>query len=654
MPLEQLLGNHSDAEPPKFKKLKDNQRPIDLLEPGSDHHKYVLNYLLEQIKASEDKMSKFYPRWQVAERKMQAYLSLPDYEQMLKDMNNSSKPPAPAIILLPYNYAAISTTVTYGMKVFCGRKPFFPLGANSRQAADNVRYMEAMMQYQLDYSKAIMRIFQVLLDGELYGLAPVRCTWKTVEGRRRITRPPNETERLQFANNPQSMPNQVRDYEDRIIYAGNDMMNIDPFMFFPDPNVPMNEVSEKGEYVYWREFVGKHILMKAQNQGQLQWVDSVEPGTGSHDSKWSNLSHRSFLSNGDAHAGERIRNAGQAQKNTYMLDQGSVEIIPAELGLGPEEYPVKYLFSILNKEQIVQAEELDLDHGRHPVEVSEPYSLGYGFGQPALGDYIGPIQDLLSWYLASHVYNVRTHLNNQWVYDPSKIDEKSLKYPQPGKYIRLKPLAYGQDVRTALMQVPASDVTHNHMADITAFMKIGDMVSAVSDPMRGVQPSGGRRTATETRRVDENAGSRLSVHFQLVSQQCIIRIAEQFVLNIQQLQEEDMWLRVVGMEDLQKVGPSLLTGDFTYPVHDGTLPLDRVASFGLWKEILMGLAQSPILSRTHSLPRIFEHVCSLGGAPNIATYRLVGEQEMDQIVQAGNAIPLAQAARTLPGPGGPQ
>lgn len=600
-------------------------------------------------------MSKFYSRWQVAERKMQAYLSLPDYEQQLRDMNSKSKPPAPAIILFPYKYAVISTIITYLLKVYCGRKPFFPLGANSKEAADNVRYMESMVQWHAEQTQMILKIYQACLDGELYGVSVVRTEWAERRGRRRIMRPPTEAEALLYANNPQDLPKAVRDYEERVIYAGNDSRNVDPYMFFPDPNVPMNQVSRRGEFVFWRDFCGKHILIGAQKQGLLKYVETVQPKAGSeHDSRWYNLSHRSALTGGDSHAGENLRKGQDPVQNTYMVDQGSVEIIPAELGLGPETSPQKWIFTILNKSQIVQAERLELDHGRHPVEVSEPYSLGYGFGQPALGDYIGPVQDLVSWFLDSHVYNVRSSLNNQWLYDPSKIDENSLKYPQPGKFIRMKPLAYGQDVRTALHQFPVNDVTANHMNDISALLRIGDMVSSVNDPMRGVQASGGRRTATELRQVGESAFSRLGGHAQIISEMQIMPMIEQYVLNIQQMQEQDQWVRVIGEEQFQKVGPSLLMGDFTYPTHDGTLPLDKVATFDLWKEILMGMAQSPVLSRTHSLPRIFEHVCQLGGAPNITTFRMVNDAQMNEIAQAGNAIPLGAAPGNVPPTGAMQ
>lgn len=642
------LGDREN-EPPKFAELKEGMEPIDLLRPNTDHHSWVLNYLLNRIKSSEDSMTPFYPRWQVAERKMQAFIHMSNHEQMLRDMNNKSQTPAPAIIIFPYMYATISTIVTYGMKVFCSRKPFFPLAAESKDAADCGKYMEAMVQYQLDACKSIMRIFQTLLDGEVYGLSAVRLTWVEKKGKRRIFRAPTESEALMYANNPADLPALLKDTEERIIFAGTDTMNIDPFMFFPDPNVPMCEVSEKGEFVFWREFIGKHVLVAAQMDGLVKYVDSVDPQGGpGHDGKWYNLSHRSVLSQGQSHAGDNLRGTSNLQRNSYMVDQGSVTIIPKELGLGDGEYPEKWLFTILNKKQIIQAEPLELDHGRHPVEVSEPYSLGYGFGQPGNADYVGPIQDILSWLIASRIYNVRATLNNQWLYDPSKVDEKSLKYPKPGKFIKMKPTAYGTDVRTALQQFPVSDVTATHMADVNAFMRIGDMVSSVNDPMRGQQQQGGRQTATASRQTFEAGGSRLGVHMQMISQQLWVRVAEQYVLNTQQNQEEEQWVKVIGAEPFQKWGQQLLTGDFTYTIHDGTLPLDRVASFDLWKEILLGIAQSPVLSRTHSLPRIFEHVASLGGAPNITTYRLMNDAEIDQLVKAGNALPLPAAAAEAP------
>jgi hypothetical protein len=282
--------------------------------------------------------------------------------------------------------------------------------------------------------------------------------------------------------------------------------------------------------------------------------------------------------------------------------------------------------------------------------------MGYGFGQPALSDYIAPIQDIVSWFVASHIYNVRTALNNMWVYDPSKIEGQDLKNPQPGKMIRIKPAGVGADVRTLIQQLPVQDVTRSHMGDLQAFLRIGDQISAINDNMRGVVREGGRKTATEVRVSGESAASRLATQASLYSAQSISKLATQMCINIQQFQEDDMYLRILGEEEFDRIGPADLMGDFIFPIHDGTLPLDRVAAFDIWKEILMGLAQDQELRQSHSFPKLFEWVAEQGGAVNISSFRtpnfaqivaqggiqpqVMPDEQVEQQAQAGNLVPM--------------
>src|SRR5262245_39125703 len=110
--------------------------PIERLEPDSDHHKWVKEQILKRLSASEREMTPFYPRWRIQERKFQAYMDLPRHEQILKEMNDAGKPPAPAIIVFPYTYAAIATIVAYLVRNFCGRKPIIQLGSTSPATGD--------------------------------------------------------------------------------------------------------------------------------------------------------------------------------------------------------------------------------------------------------------------------------------------------------------------------------------------------------------------------------------------------------------------------------------------------------------------------------------------------------------------------------------
>ena len=330
--------------------------------------------------------------------------------------------------------------------------------------------------------------------------------------------------------------------------------------------------------------------------------------------------------------------------------QGTVEIIPAELGLGEEEYPVKYIFAIGNRNRIIQCEPLGLDHDQHPVVVTEPYGVGYGFGQLGLADYQGPIQDLLSWFMNSHMDNVKTALNNMCIVDPSKIEMQDLKKPGAGKIIRLKAAAYGSDVRSAYTQLPIIDVTANHVKDFETVMRLGDALSSVTDNVRGLQAAGGRKTATEVRTSGEAAASRLAAQARIISAQAFVDLSEQMALNIQQNLTQEFYLRIVGSDqgaEPMQITPEMLTGDFHFPINDGTLPVDKVAMLDVWKELFVALRGDPVLAGKYDLAKIFEHVAELGGARNVEQFRLeVNSQEaMEQKAAAGNAVPLKDAPK---------
>lgn len=587
--------------------------PIERLKPESPHHTWVLEQLNRRIKASEQAMNPFYDRWRVQERKFQAYMSLPRYEQILKDMNDSGKPPAPAIIVFPYQYAVISTIVTYLSQVFCARKPIFQLGISAAETAEMVSRMETVLQHQADKQKLVARLYQFFMDGELYGLAVMRNIWTTQTARRSVWN--QSMPGITLIGGPAGARTSVQ----KKVYEGADIMNVDPFMFLPDPSVPIQDVATRGEFAFWREFVGRHVLLKEEKEGRLSYISELDPAE-SRMLHTYDLSNRNLISGGDAHAGTSAR-VKRDSSHTYMLDQGTIEIIPDDWGLGEETYPVKYLFTIANKKQIIQAVPFDYEHGDHPLVVCEPYTMGYGFGNPSVADYLGPIQDIMSWFIDSHIQNVRAVLNDSLIVDPSRVEIADLKRTGPGRIIRLKAMAIGGDVRTAIAQLPIQDVTQAHMGDLQTFMRIGDTVSAINDNLRGT-PTSGRRSATESRITGEAGASRLASHARKYSSQAIVNLAEQMCRNTQQFMDDPFYAQILGQEEAQKILPQDILGEFTFPISDGSLPLDKVAALEQWKEMYLAVQGDPEMRQSYSLPRIFEFIAELGGAPNVQSFRL--------------------------------
>jgi hypothetical protein len=599
-------------------------RPIQHLAPGSEAHRIVLDQLLQRIQLSEQKMAMFYNRWRSLEKRVQAYITLPDYEQQLKDMNDEGKPPQVVSITVPYSFATINTIVTYMLHTFCGRKPMLQVSSYKNEDVSRAQKMELVLQYNADHTRLISQMFQWFQDMEIYGLGVLRTAWKKDYSKRtkRIVQP-------KFNLMGQSLGGmRVTTRERMLVYSGNVVYSQDPFMFFPDPRVPMKDVARRGEFVFWRNYDGKHIFkeLMAQPDSPFMWVDSAAPKLPANQfSGDNNQSERTLKAEGSAYPAWQD-GSGRSIPSAYQSDEGVVKLIPREWGLGDSTNVESWLFTILNKNQIVRAEPIDLDHGMHPVVVTEPYSFGYGFGAIGMADMLGPIQDTLSWLINSHIYNIRTALNNMFVVDPSMVEMQDLKNPDPGKLIRLKRAAYGQDVRTVLQQLQVGDVTRGHIGDLQVILKIGQILSAVTENVMGVQDGGGRKTATEVRTSGESAGSRLASHAKVISAQGVVDLTEQMSLNIQQFLDEEFYIRIVGQSGMEPqnmlIRPEDLSGDFNYPINDGTLPLDRVALLDVWKEIWIAVTKDPLLAQSYNPIKIFEYLAELGGARNIQQFKM--------------------------------
>lgn len=598
----------------------DESTPVmDRLRPGSKMHADVLSYVKERLNLSERAMNKFYDRWRVMELKTQAYINLPKYDDMLKQMNDKGAPPQVVSITLPYIHATISTICTYLIHTFAGRKPIFQVGTYKAETVRAAQNMETCLQYNADHTRLIKKMWQWLWDACVYGVGVLRTSWKDDYRMRtkRVMLPTDGVMGLVTAGNGAAVTK-----ERKLVYQGNEIRCIDPFLFYPDPRVPMTEVNREGEFVFWRDYIGRHELKKWEAEGLIKWLDNVSTLPQNDYSNESNRNRRADGLQGVDDAS--LRREGMRQ-NYVQVDQGTIEIIPAELGLGEGEVPEKWLFTIGNKTQILDARPFDADHDMHPVAVTEPFGYGYGFGQSGMTDFLAPMQDTMSWLVNSTMENVRSVINNMIVYDPSRVEMQDLKNPGPGKLIRLRPTAYGQSPDEAIKQLNIVDVTSGHWAALQAFGRIGDQMSAVTDNVRGLQDSGGRKTATEVRTTGEAAASRLAALARVISAQGVVDLTEQMSLNLQQYLSMEFELQLLGMDAARqsiKIDPEAIAGDFYFPIHDGTLPLDKVALLDIWREILMGVAANPVLMQRYDIGSIFEFVAELGGAKNIQEFKI--------------------------------
>jgi len=612
------------------------------MKPSSDLHNRMLDYLVRRIQDSERAMSAFHGRWRCNEMRNQAWIDLRKYDALLKASNDSGKPPMAVDIVVPYSFATLSTISTYLLQVFCSKQPYMQVGTYGMNV-NNAMQMEIILQYQNDHNRVVKWWWNWFNDANLYGVGILSNRWlvKTQQRTRRQTHPIFDLQTGGFSQES------IREQSEVVTYEGNDVFSVDPFMFYPDPRVPMREVSTKGEYVDLRSFEGKHLLKRQEQQGYLKWVDSA-PAISSEKSTGTLTSARNLLTGGNAHAGANWHGVQEVGPGAYDVDRISIDLVPREHGIGESDRIERWLFTILNKAQIVAAEPQLDDHGEHPVIVVEPYGSGYDFGSAGMADYVGPLQDSMSWFLNSHMENVRSSVNNQFVVDPFAVEMKDVNRPGPGRTIRMKRTALNRDVKTAIMQLPVQDITRGHMTDMNTFFEIGQRVSAVSENLLGLQDTGGRKTATEVRTAGAAAASRLAALTRVFSAQGMTSLANQMALNSMQWMTSEFHVRVTGSDGQTyplQIDPDGFAGDFYYPINDGSLPMDKVALLDIWKEIIGVAFQDPEIRQNYSIPKMFEFIAELGGAKNIKSFKLQqgSPEQISQMSQQGDLAPIPGA-----------
>jgi len=636
---------------------------MEKINSDDELHARIKKKILERLKYSEDKMSAFYPRWVANELRLQAYINHPSKEELLKEQNETGEVPSAVRIVIPFGFAAASTIVTYLLHAFTSRRPIFQLGTYRDDSVDSSRRMETVLQQQADHSKLVKEFWRYFNDCTCYGVCAFRTTWD-VEEQMRTTRRRTYSDPMD-QDNP-DVGGEIETVRDlQVVYEGNKVSTIDPFKFFPDPRVPMHEVSRRGEFVFWRTHMCRLDLENMEKDGDFLGVNRTNRTLPRNEGDTSN---RALLARGISSPGSDADEgassigtaSGEPQDTEFVqVDQGTIRLKPSQWEVGKSKRAELWQVTILNKDRIVQMIPLDADHGKHPVAVSEPYSTGYSFGSLSPADMIGPLQDLMSWLANSHIENVRTHLNNMMVVDPSRIVMKDLKEPGAGKLIRLKQSARGTDIRAIVHQLDIKDVTQTHIRDIDFVLNLGMLILAINEATMGRPEPGDRATATETRINSQAATSRLAALTRIFSSQGITDLTEQMVCNTQQYLSEDFALTVLGpeAEDLSIFSDDL-NGIFTYPVHDGSLPTDKTAMAEIWEKLLTGVLKDEELRMTFDPAAMFETAAELAGAKEIETMRrqpnkagsqipidVMPDAQVQQMIGQGGMSPIAGIGR---------
>ena len=613
--------------------------PYELdLRPGSKLHEKLKNEILRRARESHSVVANRVTSWNEIERVMTAYVEPNEEDRIIKEGNSR----APTSIVFPYSYVIMETVLTYLVMAFLN-DPILQFKGVSPEDTVGAIMLEKVIQNQCDVFKVGLSLHTFLRDSIVYGIGAAAPAWEKKIG---TTIREDKSGFLSYFRG-----HGTRVYEEEVIYEGNKLTNIDPYLYLPDPRVPSHRTQD-GEFVGWIDLTSRIALMREEKVGEeLFNVKYLRDGQ---------LKRTSIFTAEESHRNKKTGVSSYSSYDTRISNPVDViymfiDLIPKEWELGDSEYPEKWLFGLANDSTIIKTKKLGLAHGMYPIITASPDFDGYSILPLARSEILYGMQEVLDWLFNSHVSNVRKAINDMLVVDPYLVNIADLKDPQPGKLIRMRRPAWGRGVKDAVQQLGVNDITKQNIADSSFIIQWMQKIGGADDSMMGSLRQGGpeRLTGGEFQGTRAGAISRMERVAKVISLQGLKDMAYMFASHTQQLMSKETYINTTGRWQRElsqifgdvsqmKATPWDLMIDYDVVAKDGTIPggIDSAA----WIRLYDILAKNPQLGSQFDMVKIFEYMALNMGAKNVQDFRIspkiMSDDQINRERQKGNLVPM--------------
>lgn len=630
----------------------DYEYPYGLdLKPGSPLHEKLKNAVYQRARESATIMSRRFDAWKATDQKLTGYIDLSSKEQKIKDKN----PLKPVSIVFPYSYAILETMIAYLIAAFCP-EPIFRYEGVSPEDEVGAILMEQVIKLHCNKTKVALGLHTMFRDSGAYGFGIVSPVWSEKYGLKTVKKEKGFFSFLsEFVQTGFEKAS-----EESLIFEGNGLENVDPYTYLPDTNVPIHRPQD-GEFVGWVEETNFYDLLKQEGTSEdlfnVKYLRHM-------------INKRSNIYGKDS-SGRMDKLGGTPKKDTTITKPVDVvnmyiKLIPEEWGLGDEDTPEKWLFSLGSDSIIIRAKKLGLDHNLFPIAVCAPDFDGYSPFALSRVEIMYGMQETLDWLFNSHIANVRKAINDMIIVDPYLVNMADLKDPEPGKLIRLRRPAWGRGVDKVAQQLAVNDITKSNLQDATFIMRYMQQIGATDNPVMGTLRQSGPERLTKGEFQGSMAGavSRLERVAKVIGLQAMQDIGYMFAYHTQQLMSQETYVKSIGSWSAQlmkevgvsrgrvKVSPYDVLVDYDLYVRDGSVPGGNYAE--VWTQLFQIISQQPLLLQKFDITRIFKHIARNLGAKNVEEFiipdvnpQVMPDEQVEQQVGKGNVIPLSAAGGAM-------
>lgn len=623
------------------------------LKPGSRLHQFLVSKLMNYARESARIMSRRYKSWNDMDEKLMGYIPTSDKEKLIKEKDSRK----PVSIVFPYSYAILETLVSYNCAAFLP-DPMFRYEGEGPEDVAGAFLMEKLISLHCNRNKIALNLHTMFRDAGAYGFGAVSPQWVTKYGKK-ITKKP-----IGYANADGAIipTGTERVVEDAVLFEGNSLVNIDPYLYLPDPSVPIHD-PQAGEFVGWVDSTNyMNLLEEEQNDDDMFNVKYLKLAN----NKTTTIFGPTVMPSAGKRNSYRNWEQGISRQAVDPIDllHIYVKLVPRQWNLGNSTYPEKYLFTVGGDSVILRAKPLGLHHNLFPVTVSAPDFDGYSPVAYSRLEILQGMQTTVDWLFNSHIANVRKAINDVLIVDPFLVNINDLKDPDAGWLVRLRRPAWGKGVENAVKQLNITDITKSNMTDVSLIINYMQQMAGTDNPIMGNLRQGGpeRLTSAEFKGTAQGAVNRLERIAKIIGIQAMQDIGYMFAYHAQQLMSQEVWLKSSGNwpETVTKqfalqnnrvlVTPDDIIIDYDLLVKDGSIPGGNFSS--AWIDIYKIIVENPLIAQQMDTFRLFEFIATSLGAKNIDTFRAQPQQaslqtmpdeQVSAQVQAGNLVPLSGA-----------
>lgn len=555
-------------------------------------------------------------------------------------------------ITVPIVLPQVEAAVTYQASVFLQGYPMFGV-VSAPGVEDAALMMDTAIGQQQDRGNWTQEFIKTFRDGFKYNIMAVEVDW---------------CKDVTFAIGTEDTSRDAKLTE--VTWAGNKVKWMDMYNTFFDSRVKPYQIASEGEFAGYSEMYSRirmkkfvKSLGKIQNE-KLMWSTGA-PAYGSYGTEsyyMPTLNPTALISPTllNAFSWENWLGVKRTNTNTASGGSGGYLVTTFYARICPEDYhitgvpgpdvPQVWKFIIVNNRVVIYAERMTNAHGLIPIIFGQPLDDGLGYQTKSFSDNVAPFQAITTALANSLIAAQRRAISDRMLYDPSRISASAINSDSPTSKIPIKPAAFGQDLKSAVLPIPfQNDQFQYNISGIQQFSQMANQVSGLNAAKQG-QFIKGNKTRGEFDTIMQNANGRDETVAISIENSFMSQIKEVIKANILQYQGSETVYNREQQQSVEVDPVALRQAMLIFKISDGKTPSAKLIDADALMVAFQTMQSVPQIAQGYNIVPMFSYLMKSAGAKINAfekpqqqiAFEQAGQQWMMAVGQVAQAISQAK------------